>query len=39
VPVEQHPDEQCERVAAEQLVGRGGLGDAKVGTLPILLHP
>jgi hypothetical protein len=29
--VEQHPEEQGERVAAEQLVGGGVLGDAQLG--------
>src|SRR5918993_5802552 len=29
--VEQHPDQECERVAAQQVVGRGVLGDAERG--------
>jgi hypothetical protein len=37
VLVQQHPDQQGERVAAEQLVGGGVLGDAKqrhLGSVP-----
>jgi hypothetical protein len=30
VLVEEHPDQQRERVAAEQFVGRGILGDAQL---------
>jgi D-tyrosyl-tRNA(Tyr) deacylase len=36
VLVEQHPDQQGQRVPAEQLVGCGVLGDGEVGTRTVL---